>query len=145
MSKLSETRRRINAMGMAEAQEELKTLRRRLFELRLQLARGEVKNNRQFPQIKADVARLMYRMSELNRMGPEEEEAEGEAEGETEAESAAEPVAEASAPQARARRPRRAAQTTQAPTTTAATEVEAAEEPEESVSEAEERASEETE
>ncbi len=142
MSKLSETRRRINAMGMAEAQEELKTLRRRLFELRLQLARGEVKNNRQFPQIKADVARLMYRMSELNRMGPEEEE---EAEGEAEAESAAEPVAEASAPQARARRPRRAAQTTQTPTTTAATEVEAAEEPEESASEAEESASEETE
>lgn len=144
MSKLSETRRRINAMGMAEAQEELKTLRRRLFELRLQLARGEVKNNRQFPQIKADVARLMYRMSELNRMGPEEEAAEGEAEAEAEAESAAEPAAEASAPQARTRRARRAAQTTQTPTT-AATEVEAAEEPEESTSDAEESASEEPE
>lgn len=142
MSKLSETRRRINAMGMAEAQEELKTLRRRLFELRLQLARGEVKNNRQFPQIKADVARLMYRMSELNRMGPEEEE-EAEGEAEAEAESPAEPAAEASAPQARARRTRRAAQTTQTPT--AATEVEAAEEPEESASDAEKSASEEIE
>ncbi len=81
MSKLSETRRRIHAMGMAEAQQELKTLRRRLFDLRLQLARGEVKNNRQFQQIKTDVARLMFHISELNReepVGPVEAEAEGE-------------------------------------------------------------------
>ena len=79
MSKLSEARRRIQAMGMAEAQEELKTLRRRLFDLRLQLTRGEVKNNRQFPQVKADIARLMFHISDLNR-----EELEGPAE-ETEA------------------------------------------------------------
>jgi large subunit ribosomal protein L29 len=67
VSKLSEARRRIELMGMAEAQEELKRLRRQLFDLRLQLARGEVKNNRQFPQIRADVARLMYHISEINR------------------------------------------------------------------------------
>lgn len=76
MSKLSEARRRIQGMGMAEAQEELKTLRRRLFDLRLQLTRGEVKNNRQFPQIKADIARLMFHIGELNREeleGPAEE------------------------------------------------------------------------
>lgn len=81
MSKLSEARRRIEAMGMAEAQEELKTLRRRLFDLRLQLSRGEVKNNRQFPQIKTDIARLMFHISELNREereGPGEDEGEGE-------------------------------------------------------------------
>lgn len=67
MSKLSDERRRIEALGMAEAQDELKTLRRRLFELRLQLARGEVKNNRQFPQVKASIARLMFHLGELNR------------------------------------------------------------------------------
>lgn len=67
MSKLSEARRRIELMGMAEAQEELKKQRRQLFDLRMQLARGEVKNNRQFPQIRADIARLMYHISELNR------------------------------------------------------------------------------
>lgn len=67
MSKLSEARHRIEAMGMAEAQEELRKLRRQLFDLRFQLARGEVKNNRQFPQIRADIARLMFHISELNR------------------------------------------------------------------------------
>ena len=67
MSKLSEARRRVSGMGMAEAQEELKTLRRRLFDLRLQLARGEVKNNRQFQQTKKEIARLMFHLSELNR------------------------------------------------------------------------------
>lgn len=67
MSKLSDERRRFAAMGMAEAQSELKALRRTLFELRLQLARGEVKNNRQFPQIKASIARLMFHVGELNR------------------------------------------------------------------------------
>jgi ribosomal protein L29 len=67
VSKLSDERRRIEALGMAQAQDELKALRRRLFELRLQLARGEVKNNRQFPQVKASIARLMFHLSELNR------------------------------------------------------------------------------
>ena len=65
MSKLSEARRRIEMMGMAEAQEELKKQRRQLFDLRMQLARGEVKNNRQFPQTKKDVARLLHHIGEL--------------------------------------------------------------------------------
>ncbi len=66
MSKLSERRREIQAMDMAAAQEELKTLRRRLFDLRLQKERGEIKSNRLFPQTKADIARLMYHLHELN-------------------------------------------------------------------------------
>jgi large subunit ribosomal protein L29 len=52
-------------MSELQAQEELATLRRQLFDLRLQLKRGEVKNNRQFAQIRADVARLMHHLSEL--------------------------------------------------------------------------------
>ncbi len=66
MSKLSDRRREIRGMGIPEAQEELQRLRRHLFDLRLQKERGEVKNNRQFPQIKADIARLMYHLGELN-------------------------------------------------------------------------------
>ena len=66
MSKLSDRRREIRAMDIPAAQEELQHLRRQLFELRLQKERGEVKNNRQFPQIKADIARLMYHRGELN-------------------------------------------------------------------------------
>jgi large subunit ribosomal protein L29 len=66
VSKLSERRREIRAMDIPTAQEELQHLRRQLFELRLQKERGEVKNNRQFPQIKADIARLMYHLGELD-------------------------------------------------------------------------------
>ena len=65
MSKLSDRRREIQAMDMAGAQAELETLRRRLFELRLQKERGEVKDNRQFPKVKKDVARLMAHLGEL--------------------------------------------------------------------------------
>ena len=67
MSKLSEARRHVLGMGMAEAQEELRNLRRQLFFLRLQHQRGEVRNNRQFQQTKKDIARLMFRIGELNR------------------------------------------------------------------------------
>jgi ribosomal protein L29 len=66
VSKLNDRRREIQAMDMAAAAEELKTLRRQLFDLRLQKERGEVKNNRQFPQVKADIARLMHHVGELN-------------------------------------------------------------------------------
>ncbi len=69
MSKLSERRREIQAMDEATAQRELAELRRRLFELRLQKERGEVRNNRQFAQIKADIARLMFHLSELRLAG----------------------------------------------------------------------------
>jgi large subunit ribosomal protein L29 len=65
VSKLSERRREIRAMDLPTAQRELAHLRRQLFELRLQHERGEVKNNRQFPQTKADIARLMYHIGEL--------------------------------------------------------------------------------
>lgn len=66
MSKLNDRRHEIQAMDMSSAEEELKTLRRQLFDLRLQKERGEVKNNRQFPQVKADIARLMHHVGELN-------------------------------------------------------------------------------
>jgi large subunit ribosomal protein L29 len=52
-------------MSEAQAHQELSDLRRKLFELRLQKVRGEVKNNRQFPQVKADIARLMHHLGEL--------------------------------------------------------------------------------
>lgn len=65
MSKLSERRREIQSMDIAAAQAELETLRRRLFELRLQKERGEVKDNRQFPKVKKDIARLMAHLTDL--------------------------------------------------------------------------------
>lgn len=80
MSKLSERRREIQAMDEATAQEELQSLRRQLFNLRMQKERGEVKNNRQFPQFKADVARLMHHLGELRHAA--EVEAEGTLDGE---------------------------------------------------------------
>ena len=67
MSKLSEARSHVRSLDMAEAQKELADYRKQLFHLRLQLSRGEVKNNRQFAQIKAEIARLMFHISELNR------------------------------------------------------------------------------
>ena len=65
MSKLSERRHEIGAMNETDTLRELTDLRRRLFELRLQKQRGEVKDNRQFPKVKADVARLMHHLGEL--------------------------------------------------------------------------------
>lgn len=65
MSKLRDRRREIQAMDLATAHEELKTLRDQLFRLRLQHQRGEVKNNRQFPQTKKDIARLLHHIGEL--------------------------------------------------------------------------------
>jgi large subunit ribosomal protein L29 len=66
VSKNSEQRREIHGMDMVTAQQALAERRRTLFELRLQKDRGEVKNNRQFPQIKKEIARLMQHISELN-------------------------------------------------------------------------------
>jgi ribosomal protein L29 len=91
VSKLSEARSHIHSLDMATAQEELKKHRKTLFELRLQLSRGEVKNNRQFAQLKAEIARLMYHIGELNRQAAAEHEedeadaAETAAKGETKA------------------------------------------------------------
>ena len=67
MSKLNERRREIRQMTEQQAQEELARLRRELFDLRLQLKRGEVKNNRQFAQDRADIARLLHHLSELHQ------------------------------------------------------------------------------
>ncbi len=65
MSKLKDRRREIRAMNMHDAQQELNDLRRHLFELRIRKDRGEVKNNREFAQVRADIARLMFHLSEL--------------------------------------------------------------------------------
>ncbi|HLZ20561.1 MAG TPA: 50S ribosomal protein L29 [Ktedonobacterales bacterium] len=75
MSKLRDRRRDVQAMDLATAYEELKTMRDKLFRLRLQHQRGEVKDNRQFPQTKKDVARLLHHIGELQHAA--EVEAEG--------------------------------------------------------------------
>jgi large subunit ribosomal protein L29 len=53
-------------MDLATAQDELKTQRRQLFDLRIQKERGEVKDTRQFAKTKADIARLLYHIGELH-------------------------------------------------------------------------------
>ena len=65
MSKLSERRKEISGMSVSEAQKELKELRLKLFNLRLQQQRGEVKNNRIFAQTRKDIARLLHRLTVL--------------------------------------------------------------------------------
>ena len=65
MSKRNERNKQITEMGVGEAQKELKDLRLKLFNLRLQQQRGEVKNNRVFAQTRKDVARLMHHLSLL--------------------------------------------------------------------------------
>jgi ribosomal protein L29 len=65
VSKLSDRRREIRGMDLTSAQHELSELRTHLFRLRLGKERGEVKNTREFSQVKADIARLMFHLSEL--------------------------------------------------------------------------------
>ncbi|MBV8695176.1 MAG: 50S ribosomal protein L29 [Chloroflexi bacterium] len=65
MSKLSERRKQVSEYTVAEAQRELKELRLKLFNLRLQKQRGEVKNNRVFAQTRKDIARLLHRLTQL--------------------------------------------------------------------------------
>ena len=65
MSKAKERRKQIQELTVTEANRELKDLRMRLFNLRLQHQRGEVKNNRVFTQTRKDIARLLYRLTEL--------------------------------------------------------------------------------
>ena len=65
MSKLSERRKQISEYNIAEVQRELKDLRLKLFNLRLQQQRGEVKNNRVFAQTRKDIARLLHRQTVL--------------------------------------------------------------------------------
>ena len=65
MSKLSERRKEIAEMSAGEAQQLLAELRRKLFNLRLQKQRGEVKDSRIFAQTRKDIARLLHRLTVL--------------------------------------------------------------------------------
>jgi ribosomal protein L29 len=65
VSKAKERRKQIQELNVAEANRELKDLRMKLFNLRLQHQRGEVKNNRVFTQTRKDIARLLHRLTEL--------------------------------------------------------------------------------
>lgn len=65
MSKLNERRKQVQDYGATEAQRELKELRLKLFNLRLQKQRGEVKNNRVFTQTRKDIARLLHHITVL--------------------------------------------------------------------------------
>jgi large subunit ribosomal protein L29 len=74
LSKLSEERRRVAGLDVVSAEQELKEKRRALFDLRIQKERGEVKDTRQFAKTKADIARLMYHISELHQAAQFEDE-----------------------------------------------------------------------
>jgi large subunit ribosomal protein L29 len=52
-------------MSAGEAQQQLTELRRKLFNLRLQKQRGEVKDSRIFAQTRKDIARLLHRLTVL--------------------------------------------------------------------------------
>ncbi len=65
MSKVSDRRKQVLEYSEAQVQNELKDLRLKLFNLRLQQQRGEVKNNRMFTQTRKDIARLMHRLTQL--------------------------------------------------------------------------------
>ena len=65
MSKVSERRKQILEYTEAQAQNEIKDLRLKLFNLRLQQPRGEVKNNRVFAQTRKDIARLLHHLTQL--------------------------------------------------------------------------------
>jgi len=65
VSKAKERRKQIQELTVTEANRELKDLRMRLFNLRLQHQRGQVKNNRVFTQTRKDIARLLHRLTEL--------------------------------------------------------------------------------
>jgi len=67
VSNLRERRQQIQALTYNDAQKELKELRLKLFNLRLQQQRGEVKNSRMFAQTRKDIARVLHRLGELER------------------------------------------------------------------------------
>jgi ribosomal protein L29 len=90
VSKRSERVREIRALDMASAQKELDEKRSDLFKLRLRKERGDVKNNREFPQLKKDIARLLQHMTDLRNA--EQMEASGVLDEADEAEAAAEPA-----------------------------------------------------
>ena len=65
MPKLNERRKQIQEFNYGEATRELKDLRLKLFNLRLQQQRGEIKNNRIFTQTRKDIARVLHRLTQL--------------------------------------------------------------------------------
>jgi large subunit ribosomal protein L29 len=65
VSKLNERRKQVAELSAIEVQKELKELREKLFNLRLQQQRGEVKDSRVFAQTRKDVARLLHRLTVL--------------------------------------------------------------------------------
>jgi len=65
VSKVKERKKQIQEFTVAEAQRELKDLRMKLFNLRLQKQRGEIKNNRVFTQTRKDIARVLHRLTQL--------------------------------------------------------------------------------
>lgn len=65
MSKLNERRKQVAEYTAGETVREIKELRLKLFNLRLQQQRGEVKNNRVFAQTRKDIARLQHHMTQL--------------------------------------------------------------------------------
>jgi large subunit ribosomal protein L29 len=65
VSKAKERRKQIAEYTVGEASRELKELRLKLFNLRLQQQRGEVKNNRVFGQTRKDIARLLQHLTML--------------------------------------------------------------------------------
>jgi ribosomal protein L29 len=67
VSNLKERRQQIQALSYDEAQKELKELRLKLFNLLLQQQRGEVKNSRMFAQTRKDIARVLHRLTVLER------------------------------------------------------------------------------
>jgi large subunit ribosomal protein L29 len=69
VSKLRERRKQIAEFNIAEAQRELQDLRMKLFNLRLQQQRGEIKNNRVFTQTRKDIARVLHRLNQLEAEG----------------------------------------------------------------------------
>jgi ribosomal protein L29 len=65
VSKLSERRKEVADMNALDVQKLLQELRLKLFNLRLQQQRGEVKNSRVFAQTRKDIARLQHRLTIL--------------------------------------------------------------------------------
>ncbi len=65
MPKLNERRKQIAELTEMEAQKELRKLRLDLFNLRLQLQRGEVKDSRIFARTRKDIARVLHRLTQL--------------------------------------------------------------------------------
>ncbi len=69
MSKARERHKQIQEFNIPEANRELKDLRMKLFNLRLQQQRGEIKNNRVFAQTRKDIARVLHRLTQLEAEG----------------------------------------------------------------------------